>query len=462
MAFRKLNFSKSWKNANDFPTVETSEEKVRADLQLLHDETRDALNNLIDDLEEEGLENTVRIDLESQNPIRYIRIMDDRSLQVSTNGTEWDFVLGPDATIYDAHARKHKQGGDDPLTPGDIGAYTKDETLTPDTAAKFGLGEEATPNDVLSSIGEYRLHRWRVSVSETTGTKGFHTDVDLIENASASDSFLVQYSSQYCIDEQDRMTLASPRSLSVPATHPERVTDRLVGNYVTFGGESIYYFSNRSSIGLWTRYPYVTDPETGEPTPDTSNGTTVFQAVLVQPVSVTENVDVSYVTSSSKDEYPEESSSTSGIGTSRITRTVYSYLGMPLDKAANAAQTEDLAAMETQLMSYVNETGVKIVSGTYLGTGLVGAENPKTLTFTFKPILVIVTADSGAGVIPGSVFIAGQTQSDGLGSNDNPAYGLQLRLTWGDDRISWYSTSGDAEKSLNYDGQLYHYFALGL
>ena len=104
----------------------------------------------------------------------------------------------------------------------------------------------------------------------------------------------------------------------------------------------------------------------------------------------------------------------------------------------------------------------RIVSGTYRGTGLVGAENPKTLTFTFKPILVIITADSGSDKIPGSVFIAGQAQSDGLGNNDNPAYGLELQLTWGDDRISWYSTSGDAEKSLNYNGQLYHYFALGL
>ena len=50
MAFPKLNFTKSWKNAVDFPTVETNETKVRADMQYLFDELRDALNGIVDKL----------------------------------------------------------------------------------------------------------------------------------------------------------------------------------------------------------------------------------------------------------------------------------------------------------------------------------------------------------------------------------------------------------------------------
>lgn len=50
MAFEKLKFTKSWENAADFPTYEPSEAQVRADLQLLHDETRDGLNRLVDAL----------------------------------------------------------------------------------------------------------------------------------------------------------------------------------------------------------------------------------------------------------------------------------------------------------------------------------------------------------------------------------------------------------------------------
>ena len=50
MAFPKLNFTKSWKNAVDFPTVETNETKVRADMQYLFDELKDALNGIVDKL----------------------------------------------------------------------------------------------------------------------------------------------------------------------------------------------------------------------------------------------------------------------------------------------------------------------------------------------------------------------------------------------------------------------------
>jgi len=59
MAFTKLFFRKpstsatptSWASQTDFPTFEYDEEKVRSDLQLFHDETRDALNAVIDKLE---------------------------------------------------------------------------------------------------------------------------------------------------------------------------------------------------------------------------------------------------------------------------------------------------------------------------------------------------------------------------------------------------------------------------
>lgn len=45
MAFDKLQFTKNWNNPDDFPTVELSEEKVRADMQLLHDEVKNYIND---------------------------------------------------------------------------------------------------------------------------------------------------------------------------------------------------------------------------------------------------------------------------------------------------------------------------------------------------------------------------------------------------------------------------------
>lgn len=50
MAFEQLTYTKSWKNAEDFPTYEPDETKVRADLQLLYDEAKDAFNRLVGEL----------------------------------------------------------------------------------------------------------------------------------------------------------------------------------------------------------------------------------------------------------------------------------------------------------------------------------------------------------------------------------------------------------------------------
>lgn len=47
----KLEFSKDWTKAEDFPTYEPDESQVRADLQLLHDEAKAAINALVEKLE---------------------------------------------------------------------------------------------------------------------------------------------------------------------------------------------------------------------------------------------------------------------------------------------------------------------------------------------------------------------------------------------------------------------------
>lgn len=50
MPLEKLEYSKNWENPQDFPTYEAREEQVRADIQLLFDEAKNAFNKMIDDL----------------------------------------------------------------------------------------------------------------------------------------------------------------------------------------------------------------------------------------------------------------------------------------------------------------------------------------------------------------------------------------------------------------------------
>jgi len=102
----------------------------------------------------------------------------------------------------------------------------------------------------------------------------------------------------------------------------------------------------------------------------------------------------------------------------------------------------------------------RLVAGSYTGNGKFGEENPRALSFTFTPMLVVITADSGGSLIPGSIFINGQEKSDGLDNLYSTVYSLNLRLTWGQQSVSWYAPEG-ADKQLNVQGQIYRYFALG-
>lgn len=45
--YKKAAFSKTWESAEDFPTVEPSEEQVRADMQALHDEMKEYVNGVL-------------------------------------------------------------------------------------------------------------------------------------------------------------------------------------------------------------------------------------------------------------------------------------------------------------------------------------------------------------------------------------------------------------------------------
>lgn len=47
MAIDKLQFTKDWNSSTDFPTVETDEAAVRRDMQFLHDETKNYLNDKV-------------------------------------------------------------------------------------------------------------------------------------------------------------------------------------------------------------------------------------------------------------------------------------------------------------------------------------------------------------------------------------------------------------------------------
>lgn len=76
MAFTPFNFTKSWRNAGDFPTFEPDEAKVRDDLQSLFDELKVGLNRLIGELKASNMPFTPTAEVDSsdvQNAIENVQ-----------------------------------------------------------------------------------------------------------------------------------------------------------------------------------------------------------------------------------------------------------------------------------------------------------------------------------------------------------------------------------------------------
>lgn len=96
----------------------------------------------------------------------------------------------------------------------------------------------------------------------------------------------------------------------------------------------------------------------------------------------------------------------------------------------------------------------RIETGSYVGTGTYGADNPNTLTFGFAPKLVIINNGDYQGVC----WIYGTT---GMMSMENG--NLSIMSSIKDKTLSWYSTSSSSSdfKQLNISGRTYYYLAIG-
>lgn len=96
-----------------------------------------------------------------------------------------------------------------------------------------------------------------------------------------------------------------------------------------------------------------------------------------------------------------------------------------------------------------NSVGVKVETGSYVGTGTYGQNNKNNLTFNFTPKIICIQAAISAFIESGNGLIwQGQAGSGVLffSSNFNT--------------FSWYSPSS-ANIQLNVSGTTYNYIAIG-
>lgn len=250
---------------------------------------------------------------------------------------------------------------DDPTQPGT--PRNKATFLKDATAALYGLGTGAVPDDVLAAIGRYNQYWWRRRANGShwepvIADATFH---DVVFANGLYGNGIIQYSDQITFDSSGAPQLSNPTVLGIPLSSNTSYLSVLLGKY--FAVTKNNYSSGGSSNPSTTlNAVYYVPPTTSDFAISYTDSTYIvrFSCGAVTGTYVSSTGDWEYVQSSNRNAYPD--SGTSG-------GYEYEYLGIPFDNAVTAP---------------------KIETGSYVGTGTYGASNPNTLTFGFAPHLVIM------------------------------------------------------------------------
>lgn len=118
---------------------------------------------------------------------------------------------------------------------------SKANLLKDTTAAQFGLGSEAVPDDVLAFLGKYNEHWWKVRtysndgayvLQETTVTHNANRFY-IVRGSSETQQRTIQYSDQVtCNPATGEVTLVSPSSISTGSSYRLEGYSSLGGKYV--------------------------------------------------------------------------------------------------------------------------------------------------------------------------------------------------------------------------------------
>lgn len=102
---------------------------------------------------------------------------------------------------------------------------------------------------------------------------------------------------------------------------------------------------------------------------------------------------------------------------------------------------------------WAKEAGVRIATGSYVGTDKSGSANPNMLTFEFKPKLLVISGDNGS---QGIFVINSVARAEYSNSN------VTLNVKWEGKTVTWWArASNEAAGQLNSGGTTYCYVAIG-
>lgn len=320
-----------------------------------------------------------------------------------------------------------------------IESYLKSETLTNETKMKFGLDTDAVPDDVLDYLSSYSQHWWkRKSLTSVTKYRENRKQFSEVYGDSyitfCHDGTATMYVSDSVAFDEDtgKYALVNPEVFVSART-------AMMGRYVQSSDGAILV-GNMDSTTKVTDILHLKILHTNSSQQYRASYLAYDVPVLrAEPYEV-DTGEITYVHSLSRNAYQD--SGDDG-------EFKYEYLGVPFDNAVAAP---------------------KIATGSYVGTGTYGKDNPTSLTFDFEPSLVVVHM-SGYGLIPdGRNWVSSMlwTYGQTTASINGGSGGTGVIVEHSGNTLSWYNTSnalnqlnGGQQSSSGFSAYTYYYVAIG-
>lgn len=297
--------------------------------------------------------------------------------------------------------------------PTQAGTPLNKATLLKDaTAALYGLGTGAVPDDVLAFLGKYNQHWWRrrtVSFNEIVDGDELLT-YDVGAAFSEGNNISIEYSNTAEITDKGIIAMTNVSTMQA-SYNTYTAFEALRGK-----------FAKAKEQNADTRI-LIKIPNDANVTRYTKSG--VYYVAIegnIPKIKTHEPGPWEYLCSSDRNAYPDGGESGG---------YEYQYLGVPFDNAVTAP---------------------KIETGSYVGNGTYGSANPNRLTFGFAPQLVILPHVSDYNGCPEHVMFYVGTRFYKI------ANGITGTLEGRE--LSWYSENSISEQ-FNKPGTTYYYFAIG-
>ncbi len=111
--------------------------------------------------------------------------------------------------------------------------------------------------------------------------------------------------------------------------------------------------------------------------------------------------------------------------------------------------------------------GVRMATGSYVGTGAYGSNNPNRLTFDFEPILFMVFGSANTSSLVSTGFalkgfgLMTSTNTSYNSTNAGGSLGYAPNIAFNGKTISWYTNNEKAYNQFNAQNITYNYIAFG-